>query len=132
VLGCINGVHGRTTSDVGHALSGKGVDLRTGVNRANAVFFEIDVDASALGGVEDIEAFHEYGSSVLQGVEMPAFGESPRGCTSEFGQLRRRCAIAHDIACDRLSFPVTFTPRIYDALPGATIVIPNASAASPR
>jgi hypothetical protein len=78
-------------------LSGKGVDLRTGVDRANAVFFEIDVDARALDGFEDVEAFDECGFPVLQGVEMPAFGEFLRGCASEFGRLRRRCAIAHDM-----------------------------------
>src|SRR3954453_13866229 len=109
-----------------------GGDLRTGVDRANAVFFEIDVDASALGGFEDVEAFDECGFPVLQGAEMPAFGESPRGGASQFGQLRRRCAIAHDIASDRLNFSGTFTGRFHDALPGATVVIPRASAASLR
>jgi hypothetical protein len=69
---------------------------------------------------------------VLQGVEMPAFGESPRGSAGEFGQLRRRCAIAHDIASVRLNFSGTFTGRFHDAFPGATMVIPNASAASLR
>ena len=58
--------------------------------------------ASAFGGFEDVEAFNESAFPVLQGVEMPAFGESPRGCASEFGQLRRRCAVAHDIASDSI------------------------------
>jgi hypothetical protein len=85
-----------------HALSGKGVDLCTGVNRANAVLLEIDVDASALGSFEDIEAFDECGFPVLQGVKMPAFGESPRGCASKFVQLLRRCAVAHDFVSNRV------------------------------
>jgi hypothetical protein len=58
------------------------------------------VDASAFGGFEDVEASDKCGFSVVQGVEIPAFGESPRGVACEFGQLRGRCAVAHDIASD--------------------------------
>ena len=65
-------------------MSRKGVDLRAGVDRANAVVFEIDANASALGGFEDVEPFDECGFPVLAGVEMAAFSETPRGCASEF------------------------------------------------
>ena len=70
-----------------------GVMDRLGLSYERCV--EVDVDASALGGFEDVEAFDDSAFPVLQGVEMPAFGESPRGCAIEFGQLRRRCTTAH-------------------------------------